>query len=97
MNFRNTSSVVADVLFKTISFQGYFRPSVLFFTLVIAHVFAFEILAYVILRQFGIGWVPLIASLLCYTICQVRILCTDSLLSKKDRVVSIRPLVGHVT
>ncbi len=53
-------------------FQGLFKPSAFFFTVVLAHIIAFEIAAYSILYYFGTGWIPWISSLACYIIVQVR-------------------------
>nr|WAY16337.1 front-end fatty acid desaturase group A [Spirobranchus lamarcki] len=50
--------------------QGFFKPSVTFFSLIVGHILMFELLAYVTLRVFGTGWIPYIASVLCYTIVQ---------------------------
>ena len=40
--------------------------------LVVGHILMFEVLAYLIMRTYGTGWIPYLASVLCYTIVQVR-------------------------
>ena len=52
--------------------SGFFQPSVPFFVLNIGHILIFEVMAYFIMRMYGTGWLPYLASVLCYTIVQVR-------------------------
>nr|KAG5714734.1 hypothetical protein BaRGS_000222 [Batillaria attramentaria] len=50
---------------ETAEKMGLFKPSYTFFFLHLAHCIAFEVLGYLVLRQFGTGWIPIILSLLC--------------------------------
>lgn len=40
--------------------QKLFTPSVIFFTLYFLHIILFEVAAWVVLKNWGIGWVPYI-------------------------------------
>ena len=56
-------------------FQGYFKPSVAFYVLNIGQLILLEVLAYVILVQFGTGWLPYWLSIFCLATVQVCQLC----------------------
>ncbi|ESO06799.1 hypothetical protein HELRODRAFT_76893 [Helobdella robusta] len=47
-----------------------FKPSKVFFSLIVGHLIFFEILAYMTLYYFGTGWIPTMFSVLFYTIVQ---------------------------
>ncbi|KAF8571467.1 hypothetical protein P879_01097 [Paragonimus westermani] len=49
---------------------GFFKTSAVFFTGMLAHMFMFEVLAYLNIRYFGCGWIPIMISILLYTIAQ---------------------------
>lgn len=53
--------------------QGLFKPSYTFFFLHLAHLIALEAIAYLVMRQFGTGWIPYLISLLCSATVQVPI------------------------
>ncbi|KAA3681181.1 acyl-CoA 6-desaturase (Delta-6 desaturase), partial [Paragonimus westermani] len=50
---------------------GFFKTSALFFTGMLAHMFMFEVLAYLNIRYFGCGWISIMISILLYTIAQL--------------------------
>lgn len=66
-----TPKVVSGMLFL----QDLFRPSYAFFFIHLAHIIAFEVLGYLVMKQFGTGWIPYLITLLCCTIVQVRYCC----------------------
>lgn len=49
-----------------------FTPSICFFVLSILHIIFFEIMAYLILYVYGTGWVPFLASVICYSIVEAQ-------------------------
>lgn len=50
--------------------MGLFKANKLFFLLHLAHIIFFEVMAYVVLYVWGIGWTPTLISIFCYTIVQ---------------------------
>ncbi|KAL8603582.1 hypothetical protein ACOMHN_022534 [Nucella lapillus] len=57
---------------QTADKMGLFKPSYTFFFLHLVHILAFEVAAYLVMRQFGTGWIPWIISLLCATVVQAQ-------------------------
>lgn len=51
-----------EILRKKAEEKGYFKPSVTFFMLSVAHIILLEIVALAILYNFGNGWLPWLAS-----------------------------------
>ncbi|XP_021370917.1 fatty acid desaturase 2-like [Mizuhopecten yessoensis] len=54
-----------QVLRQTAEKKGLFKPSYIFFLMVIAHVLVLDALAYLVMAYFGTGWVPYLVSLMC--------------------------------
>ncbi|XP_076452985.1 acyl-CoA 6-desaturase-like [Babylonia areolata] len=52
--------------------MGLFKPSYMFYFVVIAHVLVLEAMAYLVMREFGTGWIPWIVALLCTGTAQVQ-------------------------
>ncbi|XP_025080864.1 fatty acid desaturase 2-like isoform X1 [Pomacea canaliculata] len=57
---------------KTAEKMDLFRPSYAFFFIHLAHIIAFEVLGYLVMKQFGTGWIPYLITLLCCTIVQAQ-------------------------
>ncbi|KER20333.1 hypothetical protein T265_11098 [Opisthorchis viverrini] len=49
---------------------GFFQANIWFFLLMLLQVFVFEVLAYLNLRFFGVGWFRIVLSILLYTVAQ---------------------------
>lgn len=52
--------------------MGLFKPSVVFFTLIVGHLIFFELLAYLTFWKFGAGWIPWFFAVCCLTIVQAQ-------------------------
>ncbi|PAA74463.1 hypothetical protein BOX15_Mlig034529g6, partial [Macrostomum lignano] len=50
--------------------RGLFKPSLVFYALMLAHIFALEAIAYACLRFWGTGWLPYIVALCLYATAQ---------------------------
>lgn len=57
---------------ETADKMGLFKPSYFFFFLMLAHILALEVMAYLTLYYFGTGWGPFVASVIFYATCQVQ-------------------------
>ncbi|KAK6165628.1 hypothetical protein SNE40_022520 [Patella caerulea] len=57
---------------KTAEKMNLFKTNALFYTLHLAHILLFEVLAYLTMYYFGTGWLPFLVSVACYTIVQAQ-------------------------
>ncbi|XP_076458631.1 acyl-CoA 6-desaturase-like [Babylonia areolata] len=71
---QQASSIDSDFrnLRETADKMGLFSPSYFFFFVHLAHILAFEAAGYLVMRQFGTGWIPWLISLLCTTTVQAQ-------------------------